>query len=123
MLINCSSFGLKLSLLLVTYESEVLRNVTPYEHWYGKKPDVSNLKVFGCKAYVYVPDAKCKGKFGRESILCVFVGYRIIDNGFKFYNPQTKQMLQSRDVIFMEKKFKVEISDYTWRTLSSLLVQ
>jgi hypothetical protein len=31
--------------------------VTPYKRWYGKKPDVSNLRVFGCTAYVHVPDA------------------------------------------------------------------
>jgi hypothetical protein len=31
--------------------------VTPYERWYGKKPDVSNLRVFGCTAYAHVPDA------------------------------------------------------------------
>ena len=38
-----------------------LKNVISYEHWYGKKSNVSNLKVFGCKAYVQVPDAKRKG--------------------------------------------------------------
>ncbi len=30
--------------------------VTPYERWYGKKPDVSNFRVFGCIAYAHVPD-------------------------------------------------------------------
>ena len=25
--------------------------VTPYEQWYGRKPDVSDLKVFGCMAH------------------------------------------------------------------------
>ena len=30
---------------------------TPYERWYDKKPDVSNLKVFGCIAYAHTPDA------------------------------------------------------------------
>ena len=26
---------------------------TPYERWYGKKPNVSHLKVFGCMAFSY----------------------------------------------------------------------
>jgi len=30
---------------------------TPYERWYGERPNVSNLKVFGCVAYVHVPDS------------------------------------------------------------------
>ena len=90
-----------------------LKNVTPYKHWYGKKPDVSNLKVFGCKAYVHVPDAKRKDKFDKKSIPCVFVGYSSNDNGFKFYNPQTKQMFRSRDVIFTERNFNIEKSECT----------
>ena len=28
-----------------------LQNKTPYECWYNEKPDVSNLRVFGCIAY------------------------------------------------------------------------
>ena len=84
-----------------------------YEHQYGKKPDVSNLKVFGCKAYVHVPDARCKGKVDRKLIPCVFVGYPANDKGFKLYVPQMKQMLGIREVIFMEDKFNVAKSDCT----------
>ena len=29
-------------------------DTTPYERWYGKKPDVTHLKVFGCIAYAHV---------------------------------------------------------------------
>ena len=29
---------------------------TPYEKWYGRKSDVTNLKVFGCIAYAHMPD-------------------------------------------------------------------
>ena len=33
-------------------------NVTPYELWYGRKPDLSHIRVFGCTAYALVPDTK-----------------------------------------------------------------
>lgn len=33
-------------------------NETPYERWYGRKPDVSHLRVFGCMAYAHVPDSE-----------------------------------------------------------------
>ena len=89
-----------------------LKNVTHYEHCYGKKLDVSHLKVFGWKTYVNVPDAKRKGKFDRKSIPC-FVGYPANDKGFKFCNSQTKQMFRSRDVIFLKNKFDVEKLDCT----------
>ena len=29
---------------------------TPYERWYGRIPDVSHFRVFGCMAYAHVPD-------------------------------------------------------------------
>lgn len=32
-------------------------DVTPFERWHGKKPDVSHLRTFGCQAFVHVPDA------------------------------------------------------------------
>lgn len=31
---------------------------TPYEPWYGKKPNVNHLKVFGCVAYAHITDDK-----------------------------------------------------------------
>jgi transposase InsO family protein len=41
--------------------------VTPYERWYGKKPDVFNLRVFGCTAYAHVPDASRQKLDQRQS--------------------------------------------------------
>ena len=32
-------------------------NMTPYEAWYGHKPHVSHLRVFGCAAYAHIPKA------------------------------------------------------------------
>ena len=45
---------------------------TPYELWFGKKPKLSFLKVWGCDAYVkkLQPD-KLKPKLEK----CVFIGY------------------------------------------------
>ena len=50
-----------------------LKGVTPYESLYGEKPDVSNLKVFGCAAYIHVAKQKRK-KFDPKSQKAVFVG-------------------------------------------------
>ena len=32
------------------------QKVTPYELWYGRKPNLSHLRVFGCMAYAHIPD-------------------------------------------------------------------
>ncbi|MCO5604741.1 hypothetical protein L7F22_058911 [Adiantum nelumboides] len=33
-----------------------VHDVTPEEKFFGKKPDLGHLKVYGCIAYVHVPD-------------------------------------------------------------------
>ena len=35
-----------------------LKGKSPHELWYGRKPDLSNLKVFGCVAYALVQEEK-----------------------------------------------------------------
>ena len=37
-----------------------LKCKSPHEVWYSQKPDLSNLRVFGCVAYALVPAAKRK---------------------------------------------------------------
>ena len=46
----------------------------------------------------------------KKSTLCIFVGYPTTENGFKLFNPETRQMLRSRDVIFAENKFETNIT-------------
>ena len=36
-----------------------------HERWYGRKPDVSHLRVFGCMAYAHVPDSE-RGKLDKK---------------------------------------------------------
>ncbi|GJT16435.1 retrovirus-related pol polyprotein from transposon TNT 1-94 [Tanacetum coccineum] len=45
---------------------------TPYELWYGKVPNLSYLKVWGCEALVKrdTPD-----KLEQRSVKCIFIGY------------------------------------------------
>ena len=85
--------------------SSYIKDSTPYERWHEKKPDVGNLRVFGCNAFVHIPKEKRHGKLDPRSNCCVFVGYPNESKGYKLYNLETKQMLRSRDVIFMEDKF------------------
>ena len=35
--------------------TKLLSGITPYEAWYGTKPNISSLCVFGCSAYAHVP--------------------------------------------------------------------
>ena len=49
---------------------------TPHKCWYGRKPNIGHLKVFGCMAYAHTLDAqrqKLDKKFEKQH----FVGYSI----------------------------------------------
>ena len=46
---------------------------TPYEKWYGHKPNLEHLRVFGCAAYAHVPDRRRKLDDKAEKLR--FIGY------------------------------------------------
>jgi hypothetical protein len=80
-----------------------LQVVTLEEVWSGHKLSVTHLRVFGCVAYVKIPDAR-RTKLNDKSEKYIFVGYGDRRMGYKLYNPITKMVIMSRDVIFEEDK-------------------
>ena len=44
---------------------------TPYERWYGRKPNVS-FRVFGCMAYTHVPDCEQRKLDTKSKGYCPF---------------------------------------------------
>ncbi|XP_071940050.1 uncharacterized protein [Coffea arabica] len=74
---------------------------TPQEVWTGMKPDISHFKVFGCLAYVHVPDHLRK-KLDDKAEKCIFIGYSHETKGYKLFNPDTRKVIVSKDVTFNE---------------------
>ncbi len=56
--------------------------LTPYEKWHGHKPDISNLKVFGCAAYSHVSNAQ-RRKLDKKARRMCFVGYSKNPKGYR----------------------------------------
>ena len=81
--------------------TKALQVVTPYEAWHGRKPSVGHLRVFGCLAYALVP-VQHRRKLDDKAVKCIFVGYSAESKGYRLYHPQTKRILVSRDVVFVE---------------------
>lgn len=86
-----------------------LTDVTPEEAWTGMKPDLSHLRVFGCKAMVHVPKQK-RRKWDVKSNELIFVGYCEESKGYRFIHPTTRKLTKSRDVVFLENSFIGKIS-------------
>ena len=40
--------------------THALKGITPFEEFYGKKPDLSSVQIFGCDIWVLIQDPKGK---------------------------------------------------------------
>jgi hypothetical protein len=78
-----------------------VHGMTLEEKFTGKKPNVSHLRMFGCIAYVHVPDEK-RSKLDPKAKKCIFIGYSLEQKGYSCFNPSTQKLQVSRDVVFDE---------------------
>lgn len=79
---------------------------TPYEHWFGKKPELDHLRIFGCDAYVHVPKENRK-KADATSEKWILIGYHnTCKDLYRVWRPGARDVKIVRDVEFIEKCFK-----------------
>jgi hypothetical protein len=79
--------------------SPMLVEMTPNEVWSGKKPSVAHLKVFGCDAFVHVPMEK-RRNMDKKEVKCIFIGYKEGMKRYKLWDPTSRRIVYSQDVIF-----------------------
>nr|KAJ0219061.1 hypothetical protein LSAT_V11C300140140 [Lactuca sativa] len=83
---------------------------TPYELWCKKVPNLSYLKVWGCRAVVRLTEPKRK-MLGERGIDCIFIGYAKHSKAYRFYVLESNNfvfvntVIESRDAIFDEERF------------------
>ncbi|KAK8686057.1 hypothetical protein V6N13_125084 [Hibiscus sabdariffa] len=75
---------------------------TPHEMWTGKRPSMSFMKIWGCKAYV---KHQMSTKLEPKSHKCTFVGYPKETKGYYFYNHKENKVFVARTGVFLEKDF------------------
>ncbi|KAL4323819.1 hypothetical protein GQ457_11G025800 [Hibiscus cannabinus] len=73
---------------------------TPHEIWTGRRPNMSFMKIWGCKAYV---KHQRSTKLEPKSEKCTFVGYPKETKGCYFYNEN--KVFVARTEVFLEKEF------------------
>ena len=94
---------------------------TPYERWYGRKPDVSHFRVFGCMAYAHVPDCE-RRKLDTKSKKMRFVGYSLTLKGYRLFDETNRKLCIRRDVEFNESDFGQKSAMTTEPDLKSIEV-
>lgn len=101
---SCWFYALKLAVRINNATpTSAVRGKTPYEAFFGRKPDLSMLRTFGCRAYVHV--RKGLREAGWKTERCIYIGFEEGYKGFKCYNAETNKFVVSRDVIFDEDDF------------------
>jgi transposase InsO family protein len=87
--------------LLNQAPTAALNGRTPNQAWYGKKPAVHFLKVFGCVAYIKRPRPHLS-KLEDRGQKVVFIGYQGGWKVYRFYDLVTERVHISRDAVFDE---------------------
>jgi len=89
-----------------TYHSALQK--TPYEAWYGLKPHIDNLHVWGCYVYVCLPDPK---KLDHRVTRGHFLGFTKSHLIIRWYDSSTKTVKHASAVCFNKSNTKLTESD------------
>ena len=110
---NAMLFSARLSYLLwpsAVAHANMLRNrlplsglgpYTPYELFYGKRPRVDQLRVFGCDCYKLLPTyPKIPGQIARKRL--IYCGETADRVGYRVFDPVTYKFSTEFELIFDE---------------------
>ena len=78
--------------------THALKGSTPFEKFYGKKPDLSSIRTFGCD--VWVLNQGTKGKLDPRSNKYVFIGLSDDTRAYWYYKPRNGEVAKSRNIVF-----------------------
>ena len=82
---------------------KALKGHVPHTLWFGTKPDVSGLRVFGCEAFARVH--KPQTSFDSRSVRCVYLGKDHERKAYRLYDPTNNCIISACDVVFNEDVF------------------
>jgi len=78
-----------------------INNIIPYERLNKSKVDYSNIRVFGCKVFYYIPKS-FRTKFQNNASPGIFLGYLENPTAYKILDTSTNKIIYSRSVEFFE---------------------
>ena len=89
---------------LVPLKGDVLERV-----WTGKDVSYDHLRVFGCKAFFHILKDE-RSKLDVKAKPCIFLGYGHEEFGYRLWDPSSRKIVRSRDVMFLKDQL-VDDSD------------
>ncbi|KAJ6843584.1 uncharacterized protein M6B38_297015 [Iris pallida] len=79
-------------------------DITPHELWFKVRPNLNVIRVWGCLAYVKLPDLKIQ-KLGTRTTKAIFLGYAEKSDARRFLDIESNHIIESRDAEYFEDKF------------------
>ena len=86
---------------------------TPYELFKGRKPNISHLKVFCCKCFIFNNGKDKLGKFDSKADEGIFLGYSLHGHAYRVYNRRTMLVGESMHIAFNETNQNMQESSKT----------
>lgn len=84
---------------------------TPFELWYGRKPNVKYFRVFGSKCFIKNKD-QALGKFEDRADEGIFLGYSSKSKAYRVYNKRLQKVIESCDVKVVEEPNATKVSEH-----------
>lgn len=85
-------------------------DITPFELWHGKKPNISHMRIFGSPAYVFIPDAE-RQKLDPKAEKGIYVGECENQKASRIYIEDTGRTIISRHIKVYEQPNEPTIAD------------
>jgi len=79
--------------------------ISPYQALYRMPPDVSNVRVWGCSCWYYLPDHERDSKISPRALPAVHLGLDPRRNGYVVYIPHLNRITTAYHLTFQERKF------------------
>lgn len=80
-----------------------VKDQTPEEVWNKEKATAAYFRIFGCIAHAHIPDQN-RSKLDSKRNKCVFLGVNDGTKAYRLYDPVTKKIIISKDVVFEEEE-------------------
>lgn len=74
---------------------------TPFEAFHRSIPNLSHLRIFGCRCYAHV-EKEHREKLDPHTAECVFLGYYETESLYAVYDVHHRAIMKKRDVVFYE---------------------
>ncbi|EOY03397.1 Cysteine-rich RLK (RECEPTOR-like protein kinase) 8 [Theobroma cacao] len=82
--------------LLNIIPTQAKQNITPYEAWYGTRPSVDHLRVFGSLCYQHIPEEQ-RDKLQPKAQIRVLIRYSLKSKAYRIF--QQSQAADSNEFI------------------------